>query len=168
MVEVNGKTVTPGELTIMASGAVALVFSFFDFYGGPDVPEVELPTGRTLGGSTGLSAWSSGLFPVATLMVIFCVLMGLHVALTKFANVHVPETVAGFTWTQIHLVLGFVAALYAIAFLIVKKGGGTDTKIGFWMIFLACIGALVGAVLLRNEREGARPSPPSSPSPPAA
>ena len=55
-------TPTPGEITIMAAGAVALVFSFLKFYKAPVGP------GH-------VSAWGSGLFPVATLMVIFVVIM---------------------------------------------------------------------------------------------
>ena len=156
----NGKKLTPGEITIMVAGAVALIFSFFDFYGGAEIPEFELPTGETVGGGGGGSSlWSSGLLPVGTLMVIFCVVMALHIGLTKFTTVDVPERVAGFTWTQIHLVLGFFAALYAVAFLLTEGG---DKEIGFWMVFLACVAAFAGAILLRNEREGAGPAPPPS------
>jgi hypothetical protein len=160
---VNGKKVTPGEITIMAAGAVALIFSFLDFYGGPDIPETELPNGETIGGGGGFSLWSSGLLPVGTLMVIFCVVMALHIALTKFTTVNVPERVAGLTWTQIHLVLGFFAALYAVAFLLTEGG---EKEIGFWLVFLACIAAFAGAILLRKEREGASPAPPAPPAPP--
>jgi hypothetical protein len=135
------KNPSPGEITIMASGAVAFIFSFFDFYdyGG-------------FGGG-GASAWSSGLFPVATLMVIFVTVMAAQVALTRFANVSMPDRVAGFTWNQVHLVLGFFAALYAVAFLLLSKGGN-DFGIGYWFILIGSIGALVGAVLLQRERTG--------------
>ena len=75
---------TPGEITIMAGGAVALIFSFFDFY-----------SYRQLRGSGGTSVWGSGLFPVATLMVIFVVIMALQVALTKFAHVNLTRARSG-------------------------------------------------------------------------
>jgi len=146
-------TPTPGEITIMAAGAVALIGSFLKFYK-YDVGSV----------SVSRSAWGSGLFPTATLMVIFAVLMALHIALSKFANVVFPDRMLGFTMTQIHLVLGFFAALYAVAFLIVDKGG-YSYGVGFWLVFIGCIAALVGAVLLLREREA---SPPSAGPPPLA
>ena len=107
---------TTAEIVILASGAVALVFSFFDFFGV---------------GDAGASVWKSGLFPVATLMVIFAVISAVVVGL-KVMGVALPANVLGFTWPQIHLELGFFAALYAVAYLIVKTAA--DRKIGFWMI----------------------------------
>lgn len=128
------KKPSPAEIVILASGAVALIFSFFKFFGVGDF---------------GVSAWGSGLFPIATLMVIFVVAMAVVVALGLF-GVTLPAQVAGFTWKQIHLVLGFFATLYAVAFLIVDNGG-SDRKIGFWGVLIGCIGALVGAIMLQRE-----------------
>jgi hypothetical protein len=125
---------TTAEIVILAGGAVALVFSFFHFYGF---------------GDAGVSAWGSGLFPVATLMVIFAVISAVVVAL-KIFGVSLPANVLGFTWPQIHLELGFFAALYAVAYLLVSTGG-TDKKIGFWGILIGCLASLVGGILLRNE-----------------
>ena len=88
------RTPTPGEIVIMAAGVVALIFSFFDFYGADGF---------------GKSVWGSGFFPIATLMVIFVIVMAVQIALTKFANVNLPPRPLGFTWEQIHLVLGFFA-----------------------------------------------------------
>ena len=53
------------------------------------------------------------------------------------------------------MVLGFFAALYALAWLI-KNKGGLDFGIGFWFILIGCIASLVGAVLLLRERAGSR------------
>jgi len=133
----------------MAAGVVALIFSFFNFY-------------KNTFTDNGISAWSSGLFPIATLMVIFVVIMAIAVALPRFGNVGLPDLPFGFSWNQLHLILGFFAALYAIAFLVVSKGG-LDFGIGFWFIFVACLAALVGAVLL--QREGSGRSTPSGPPP---
>jgi hypothetical protein len=143
------KTPTPAAIVLMASGALALVGSFLDFTGVGDF---------------GASAWSSGNFPVVTLMALFALISGVVIALTRFAGVQLPAQVAGFSWTQVHLVLGFFAALYALAFLVVKTGG-TDRKIGFWLILIACIGSLVGAILLQKEGTSAGPG---RPAPPAA
>jgi hypothetical protein len=139
----DSKTPTPGEITIMAGGAVALIGSFLHFY--------SYDTGFSSGG---ISAWGSGLFPVATLMVIFAIVSAVLVALTKFANVRLPDPVMTFSWTQIYLALGFFAAVYAIAYLLVNKGGASF-GIGFWLILVGCIASLVGAVLLLRERAGA-------------
>jgi hypothetical protein len=122
----------------MASGVVALLFSFFKFYGVGDF---------------GSSAWASGLFPVATLMAIVAAVMAVQIALSKFAGVDLPDPPAGLTWVQVHLVLGFFAALYAIAWLI-RSTGGADRKIGFWGVLIGCIGAFVGAIILYRERQG--------------
>lgn len=138
----DGKNPTPGEITIMAAAVVALIFSFFDFY--------SFDVGTF---SSSASVWSTGLFPVATLMVIFVIIMGLQVGLTKFARANFADRVLGFSWVQIHLVLGFFATLYAVAYLLLNKGGA-DFGIGFWFILISCIAALVGAVLLQRERAG--------------
>ena len=140
----ENKPPTPAAIVLMAAGAVALVGSFLDFFGDD---------------FRSASAWSDGLFPIATLMVIFAVVSGAVIALTRFAGVQLPTQVAGFSWTQIHLVLGFFAALYALAYLVVKTGGA-DRKIGFWLVLIACIASLVGAIMLRNEGTSAAPGPP--------
>ena len=124
----------------MVAGVVALVASFLDFYTDP---------------LNGFSVWSSGLFPAYTLMAVFVILMAIQVALAKLTSAR-PEPPLGFTWEQVHLVLGFFAMVYAIAFLLTDRGVGTDLGIGFWGILVACVAAFVGAVLLRRERGGIR------------
>lgn len=115
---------------IMVAGAVMIVFSFLDF------------AGRT-------SAWGSGLFPIATLLPVYGLLMGLHIALTKFASVKLPESIAGFTWEQLHLAIGAMAALMAIGWLVTDYG---DKKIGAWFEIFGGIALLVGAIMLQRER----------------
>jgi hypothetical protein len=141
------KNPTPAEITIMAAGAVGLIFSFFDFY------KIEIRLGSQSFGGDSVNVWSSGLFPVAALMVVFIVVMAVQVALAKFANVAMPRMPLGFTWEQVHLVLGAVATLYALAYLFVDKGSASF-GIGYWFILAGCVGALVGAVLLQRERAG--------------
>ena len=128
----------------MAGGAVALIFSFFDFY-----------SYDTFAGSGSTSVWGTGLFPVATLMVFFVVIMALQVALTTFAHVSLPPRPLGFTWEQVHLILGFFAIVNAVAWLLVSKGGASF-GIGFWGVLIGCGAAFVGAVLLQKERGGNR------------
>lgn len=146
------RTPTPAEIVIMASGAVALIFSFFDFY------KVDGPFG-----SDSQSAWSSGLFPLATYIPIIGVILGVGVALAVFAGVEMPEKIAGFTIPQVDLVLALFALLIGIGFLIRSKGG-VDFGIGFWFLLIASIGMFVGAIL--QLQKPASSSPP--PAPPAA
>ena len=68
----DDKQPTPSELVIMIAGAVMLVASFLDF------------AGQT-------SAWGRYLFPIATLLPIYGVIMAAQIALTKFAGVKLPE-----------------------------------------------------------------------------
>jgi hypothetical protein len=121
---------TPGEIVIMAAGAVMLVFSFFNF-------------------AADTSAWGKGLFPIATLLPIYGVVMALQIALTRFANVKLPDQVFGFTWEQVHLALAIMAGLMALAFLITDT---TDKQIGLWFEVLGGIALAVGAVMLQRER----------------
>jgi hypothetical protein len=121
---------TPGEITIMAAAAVMLIFSFVSFAGDR-------------------SAWGKGLFPVATLVPLYGLVMGLQIALTKFASVRFPASVLGFTWEQVHLALGAMAAVMAIGWMLTDYGG---KQIGMWFEILGGIALVVGAVLLQRER----------------
>jgi hypothetical protein len=129
---VDGKSQpTASELTIMIAGAVMLVGSFLDFAGNT-------------------SAWGRYLFPIATLLPIYGVIMAAQIALTKFAGVKLPEQVAGFTWEQIHLVLGIFAGLMAVAWVITDLG---DKQIGEWLLVLGGIALAIGAVMMQRERQ---------------
>jgi hypothetical protein len=123
---------TTAELTIMIAGAVMLVGSFISFYSG----------GHS-------SAWSTGFFPVATLLPLYGLIMGGEIALTKFAGVKLPDRVGSFTWEQLHLALAVFAALIAICFLIKKNpglGGGVIIEL------VAAAGLVYGAITLQKER----------------
>jgi hypothetical protein len=130
---------TTGEIVILGAGVVVLLFSFFDFYA------------ADFGGSA--TVWTSGLFPIATLPVFFVVTMAVQVALTKLVNLRVAPSVGGFTWPQLHVILGFFAVVNAVAWLVRKKGI-SSFGIGFWLILFGSIAALVGAVMLQRERPG--------------
>jgi hypothetical protein len=121
---------TPGEITIMAAGAVMIIFSFLHF-------------------AADRSAWGSGLFPIATLLPLYGLVMGLQIALTKFASLNLPQRVIGFTWEQVHLALGAMAALMAFGWLVTDYG---DKQIGMWFEILGGFALVVGAVLLQRER----------------
>jgi len=122
---------TTAELVVLASGAVVFIFSFFDFYAG----------------TSGASFWP------LLLAAIFGLVAALAIALPKFANVSLPDNVAGLSWNTLHLMLGFYCAAVMIGTLLESTSG---TKIGFWLMLIGGIGLLVGAFLLNQERAGAR------------
>lgn len=130
----EGKSPTPAEITIMAAGAVMLIFSFLHFAGS---------------GSVGRSTWQSPFFPIATLLPLYGLVMALQIALTKFAGVKLPDSLVGFTWEQVHLALGLMAGLMAIGWLATDYG---DKQIGEWFEILGGIALVVGAVMLQRER----------------
>jgi hypothetical protein len=131
-VVVDGKTQpTTSELIIMIAGAVMLVASFLHF-------------------AFDRSTWGQYLFPVATLLPLYGVIMALQIALTKFANVKLPDNLAGFTWEQVHLVLGLLAGFMAIGWLITDL---SQKGIGLWLEVLGGIALAVGAVMMQRERQ---------------
>jgi hypothetical protein len=133
----NNKTPpTPGEIVIMAAGAVMLVFSFVDF-----------------GGNT--SSWGTFWFPIATLLPVYGVVMAVAIALTKFTNVKLPERMAGFTLTQLYVAIAAMAGLMAIAWLLTDTG---DKKVGQWFEILGGIALVAGAVILQRERSASAAS----------
>lgn len=133
---------TPSTWTILGGAFAVLIGSFLDFW------EFNNPFG---GGSVGYSAWSGDLFFPVTIIPVLCgVAMALHVALTTFADTRVPGDVYGLGWNQVHLALGFQAAVMMLAFLIQDKLGA-DIAIGFWLMLLGSIALAVGAVLRQRE-----------------
>jgi hypothetical protein len=121
---------TPAEIVIMVAGALMIVFSFLHFAGNT-------------------SAWGTNLFPIATLLPVYGLLMALQIALTKFGSVNLPGSVLGFTWDQLLLVVGAMAGLMAIGWLLTDYG---NKQIGAWIEILGGIALAVGAVMLQRER----------------
>ena len=126
----NQQSPTPAEITIMSAGAVMIIFSFVSFV-------------------ADTSTWGRGLFPIATLLPLYGLIMALQIALTRFASLNLPDSVLGFTWEQIHLALGSMAALMAIGWLLTDYG---PKQIGMWFEILGGIALVVGAVMLQHER----------------
>ena len=88
-------------------------------------------------------------FPLTLLLPIYGIVMAAHIAITRLGNVRLPQKVLGFTWEQMHLVLGFLCALMAVGWLVTdvgKKGPG------FWLETIGGIALAFGAVNLQRER----------------
>lgn len=139
----------PSQWVLMASGAVMLVFSFFNF--------VKV---SGLGGSKAFSAWSGdAFFPLSWWPVLFGVAVAVLVALTVFADVSLPNEVLTLTWKQIYFVLAFASFFILLGFLLVDVSGLFDKGIGFWLMFIASIGLVVGSVMeLQDKSSTAGPS----------
>ena len=147
------------NLVILISGVVMLIASFLAFN------KIDLPSfnegGIHIGGSHSYSAWSSHFFLIATIPALIGIVMAAHVAVVAFApNVKLPERVLGLTWTQIHLVLGFQATIMMLAFLI-QDTGLADKGIGLYLMLLAAIALMVGAILRTREAPATPPPPPA-------
>jgi len=151
---VKNVKLSPANIVILAAGAVMLIASFLGFYK-LDIPVEHLGGGVTVGGSTSYNAWSSGQFLIATLPAFIGMAMAGQIALVAFGGVSPPEKPLGLTWDQIHLVLGFQAALMMLAFLIRSKPTNSF-GIGFWLMLLSGIALFVGAVM-RTSEAGRKP-----------
>jgi hypothetical protein len=157
---------SPANLVILIAGVVMLIASFLDFNKYSSSSTTVTIGGQTIHvggvGSVSYSAWSSHYFLIATIPVLLGVLMAAHVALDTFApTVKLPERPLGFTWTQIHLVFGAQVTLMMLAFLI-RDTGPLDKGIGLFLMLLAAIALLVGAILRTREAPN-----PATPPPPA-
>ena len=126
----DGHKPTPAELTILIAGGAMLIASFLHF-------------------QDGSSVWDRYTFPVAALLPIYGVIMAAKITITDLAGVKLPGRVAGFTWEQIHLVLGLMAGLMAVGWLLTDTG---KKPIGQWIEIAGGIALAVGAVRMQRER----------------
>lgn len=127
----DNKQPSPGEWAMMGGAVVALLGSFLDF---------DFET----------KAWGEGLFPVATIIVVYCVVAGVLVAITRFAGVRLPERLAGLTWNQLYLALGFFATLMSLFWLV----GAEDAGAGLFLVLLGSAAVMVGAFVTQQRSAG--------------
>jgi hypothetical protein len=125
----------PGDIVLLASAVVVVLFSFFNWLG----------EGRVKYGP-----WDDPLRPWALIPLFMALFAGGAFALAKFANVKLPEKPLGYSWEHLYLNAGFFAALFTTLFLI--SDWEISKKIGFWLTWLGSIGLLVGAVMVLKDR----------------
>jgi hypothetical protein len=153
------KKFTASDIVILASAVVLLVASFLTWidFGSPRLPipqqalqqlGVNIPRGTE-------NAWDH--FPGFVYPLIAGVIAGVQVVLEK-VRPQMPGHVAGFSWTQIDLLLGIWALLSVIAVAFEDFGYG-DKGIGLWLTLIAAAGLLVGAILRMNEPATATAEP---------
>lgn len=138
---------TPAVLVILGSGLVLLIGSFLSV--------VE-----------DTSAWGEAAFPLFTLPAILGVIVAGQVAAGEFAGIQLPG-ILGLTWSKIRLSFSAWAAFIMVALLIGRvsvEGSEISKGAGFWIMLVASIALVVGAVM--KEGEGARPAPAAAPPPP--
>jgi hypothetical protein len=134
------------NLVILVAGAVMLIASFLTFN--------KFSLGPF---SRSWNAWSTGHFLIATIPALLGILMAAEVAIVGFASgVTLPEKVLGLTWDQIHLILAVQATIMMLAFAIQSSPFG-DKGIGLFLMLIAAIALLVGAVLRLQEAPSAPP-----------
>lgn len=121
---------TPAEWTILAAGAVMLFASFLDF-------------------EVGASVWSKYVFPLPALLPIYGLIMAVQIAVADVIRLKLPRRVAGFTWEQVHLVLGLMAGLMAVAWFVTDTG---KKPIGQWLLIAGGFALAIGAVRMQRER----------------
>ncbi len=139
------------NIVILVAGVVMLIASFLAF-NKISIPSFNSGGVKFGGGSHSYSAWSSHFFLIATIPALIGIVMAAHVAVVGFApQVKLPEKVLGLTWNQIHLVLGFQATMMMLAFLI-QSTSPLDKGIGLFLMLIAAVALLVGAVLRMQEK----------------
>lgn len=163
-------------LVIAAGGLVGLVASFLSFvsldvqvsglesFGVPDTTD-----------STTFSAWNSDVaLPYLTLPALLGVAMAALAVMAALGAPKLPPRLLGMEWRQVHLVLGGLAALMMVSFLIGEPfvsdefmneaaleelpsgfadnfSVSTSRGAGFWLMLIAAIALVVGAVMRTKE-----------------
>lgn len=135
--------VSPGKLTIIIGGLVVFLFSFFRWIGS---------------GSYSVSAWSSGLLPVATWAPLFALAAAVLVALPAFAGMKLPEKVLDFTIDQLVMVCAVFSFLIVFGYAVTDKGG---TSIGFGLV-ICLFGAIAQLAGVFMDRAGVGTHPGSA------
>jgi hypothetical protein len=148
--------ISTANLMILIAGGVMLIASFLAFHK-ISVPSINVGGTHLGGGSKSYNAWSTGHFLIATIPALLGTLMAVHVALETYApQVSLPDRVLGFTWTQVHLIFAVQATVMMFAFLI-QDLSPLDRGIGMYLMLIAAIALLVGAVMRTQEKPGPRP-----------
>lgn len=131
----ENKQLSPGEIVLLVSGAVALIASF-------------LPWIDFLGESR--SSWSGDVaMPVSTFVPLSAVVAAAILAAMKFGGMRMPE-VLGYTPALLMKTFAIFGALLAIGWVIAIEEPG----IGFWLSVLATFGATAGVIMMERTPTG--------------
>jgi|RhiMethySRZTD1v2_1073278.scaffolds.fasta_scaffold220008_3 hypothetical protein len=116
---------TVADIVMFVGGVITFIFSFLDFFEGEN-------------------AWSSGLFPVTTIIAVLGLAMAVFVALEIFTGFTLPAFLT-FTYKQMYVTWGIVAAVFMLAWLILDTAA--DKKSGLYLMLIGSLAMAVGAIL---------------------
>jgi hypothetical protein len=167
------RRMTLGQAIVMVTGVLLFIWGFLPWY-------------SDAGGSA--NAWSTetipGLLLTATWVPLLSLAIVVFIAIKVFGN-GFPDSVLGFSWAQLAIVVGFIDVLISLGFLVANRSlgslGSLDLGPGLILSFITSLVLLAGAVLDHlgrgsdffrggGQRRVASPGAggPAAPAPPAA
>jgi hypothetical protein len=114
---------------MIAGGALTVVASFLD-------------------GALGVTAWRDVAFPIVSLIPIYAGAVAILVVVNRFGNVRFAPRVMGFSWPQIYLVLGVLATVMALGWVI----AGESNEIGLFLMLAGSVLVVIGALMSQRGR----------------
>lgn len=133
------RRLTLGQAIVIVTGVLLFIWGFLPWY-------------SDAGGSA--NAWSTetipGLLLTATWVPILSLAIVVFIAIKVFGN-GFPDTVLGFTWAQLSIVVGFIDVLISLGFLVANRSlgslGSLDLGPGLILSFITALVLLGGALL---------------------
>jgi hypothetical protein len=133
------RKLTLGQAIVMVTGVLMFIWGFLPWY-------------SDAGGSA--NAWSTetipGLLLTATWVPLLSLAIVLFIAIKIFGN-GFPDSVLGFSWAQLAIVVGFIDVLISLGFLVANRSlgslGSLDLGPGLILSFITSLVLLAGALL---------------------
>ena len=133
------RKLTLGQAIVMVTGVLLFIWGFLPWY-------------SDAGGSA--NAWSTetipGLLLTATWVPLLSLAIVVFIAIKVFGN-GFPDSVLGFTWAQLSIVVGFIDVLISLGFLVANRSlgslGSLDLGPGLILSFVTSLVLLAGALL---------------------
>ncbi len=133
------RKLTLGQAIVIVTGIMLFIWGFLPWY-------------SDAGGSA--NAWSTetipGLLLTATWVPVLSLAIVVFIAIKVFGN-GFPDSVLGFTWAQLSIVVGFIDVLISLGFLVANRSlgslGSLDLGPGLILSFITSLVLLGGALL---------------------
>jgi hypothetical protein len=133
------RRLTLGQAIVMVTGVLLFIWGFLPWY-------------SDAGGSA--NAWSTetipGLLLTATWVPLLSLAIVVFIAIKVFGN-GFPDSVLGFSWAQLAIVVGFIDVLISLGFLVANRSlgslGSLDLGPGLILTFITSLVLLGGAVM---------------------
>jgi hypothetical protein len=131
-----------GEIVVLAGALAALIGSFAPWFSAPS-------------GFSSPNAWDY-LAPISLYPLFAGIVSGGVAALRRFGNTTPAFRLGGYSWEQVHVLLGLLALLVGVGFFFSDRPGGLSYGLGFWLTFGGSIALFVGALIMQREPRGPR------------